>query len=113
LDFQTKTQNLIFAVQNTKLNSFNYCVGEYGKYNYQTYSSGDLLPLIFLCFRREDPFLLVKQYRLVQSEYGCDSQLESRQAFRVMLSNQIHELTGVKPRFVFKEEEDKYWIYYS
>jgi hypothetical protein len=77
LDFQTKTQNLIFAVQNTKLNSFNYCVVEYGKYNYQTGSSGDLLPLIFLCFRRGDSFLLEKQYRLVQSEYGCDSQLQS------------------------------------
>jgi hypothetical protein len=111
MDFQTKMQSLAFAVQNAKLNSFDYYYGK--DYGTQTGNSGDLLLLIFLGFRRGGP-LAVKNGRMDQfTLMGGDAQLKSEQAFRDRLSNRIHELTGVKPRFEVKKEKDVYWIHYS
>jgi hypothetical protein len=44
--------------------------------------------------------------------HGDHERLKIEQAFRDKLSDQIRELTGVKPRFVFTKVEDKNWIYY-
>ena len=115
LDFQTRMQGLAFAVQNVETNSFNYYDG---RDQPMSSSSRDLVLSILLCFRRGCPLCLPsKQGRMdrYQILYGGDERrlLTSEQVFRDRLSAQIHELTGVKPRFVFKEEEDKYWIYYS
>jgi hypothetical protein len=108
LDFQTKMQNQVFAVQNTKPNAFNYFFG--GRDNCQTQNSGDLPHLMFLCFRRGCPPLSLKPCRMDEFPVGGNAQLKSELAFRDRLSNRIHELTRVKSRFEFKKEEDANWM---
>mgnify|MGYP000102237593 CR=1 FL=1 len=44
---------------------------------------------------------------------GGDKDLKTEQVFRDKPSYQIYKLTGKKPRFVFKKEEDQYELYYS
>ena len=116
LDFQTKIQGLAFAVHNAEENSFKY-YGD-GEQNQPVSNSRDLVLSILLCFRRGCPVYLPSTLGPMdrnQILYGDGDQrlLTSEQVFRDRLAAQIHELTGVRPRFVFKKEEDKYWIYYS
>jgi hypothetical protein len=114
LDFQTKMQTLAFAIQNAEANSFNY---EYLDENQNQVSSKDLVRSPLLSFRRGFAHHLPsKKGRIRQNDYHdtpVDARLKSQQAFRDKLSIQIHELTGVKPRFEFKKEDEHYWVYYS
>jgi hypothetical protein len=119
LDLQTKMQNLAFAFQNAEATSFTY----YPENHPTTSEPGDnqggqlkLVRPILLSFRRGSYYsILSKHGTLGPTFYDLtgNERRKSEQAFRDKLSEQIHGLTGVKPRFEFKKEEDSYWIYYS
>jgi hypothetical protein len=112
LDFQTKMQNLVFALKNYDTNCFNYNPEN----SQHQVSSKDLVRTILLHLRRGYASPIRSKHGTMSPAYNCRGNgelLKSEQAFRDKLSIQIHELTGVKPRFEFKKEKDEYWISYS
>jgi hypothetical protein len=104
LDFQTKMQNLAFAFQNAEANTFDYYPEKPGR---------QLVRPILLSFRRGGYYSIPSKHGTLGHDLTGNERRKSEQAFRDKLSEQIHELTGAKPRFEFKKEEDSYWIYYS
>jgi alpha-D-ribose 1-methylphosphonate 5-triphosphate synthase subunit PhnG len=113
LDVQTKMQTLGVAVQNVEANSFQYgdstAITPPEGYA-QTRSSRDLARTILLSFQRGYAFRLPYDRGTLLISQDVE---KNQQAFRDKLSVQIHELTGVKPQFVLKKEQNEYWVNYS
>jgi hypothetical protein len=115
LDFQTKMQSLAFAIENAERNSFEFnFTHDHGQF---ANSSSELVVKILLAFR-----LGPNWHCNIASGYGTMSPIrfmsksdgaKSQQEFRDRVSRQIHELTGVKPRFEYMKEEEQYHIFYS
>jgi hypothetical protein len=111
LDCQTKLQNLAFTVQNVEANSFNCHAHHQGWES----KSSDLVRWALLIFRRGGSYARMPSKTGRMDRFAQDNELlKSEQVFRDKLSHQIHQLTGVKPRFVLtKEGGDTCLIYYS
>mmetsp|Transcript_21474 Transcript_21474/g.44176 ORF Transcript_21474/g.44176 Transcript_21474/m.44176 type:complete len:196 (-) Transcript_21474:3431-4018(-) len=107
---QTKLQNLSFALQNAKLNSFEYHVHAHNSYCRK--DSSDLAQDIIFSFRQGYGHFLPNG--CLNDCYGYDKAEweKDKKDFREKLVNQIHGLTGTKPR-VEKKEDARFVIYYS
>ena len=103
---QTKLQTLSFAMQNAVLVSFTY---------FDTYSkeSSTLVSNIMISFRRGFGYHLPDgTLQNIDKHYYKEKWEKSNKDFRDKLVEQIHGLTGTKPRVV-REGDGPFAIYYS
>jgi hypothetical protein len=99
---QTKLQALAFAIDHAEQGSFTYRT-----YNsYSTQQSSALIPGIVLSFRRN-----MGNY-IPDGRSGEGDESTQKKNFHEALINQIHSLTGTKPK-IQMEANGKYAIYYS
>jgi len=104
---QTKLQNLSWAIHNSKMNEFTYYESR------GSIESGELVRKILFSFRRGFGHYLPDEAYLQQPYYLRDEAEKKKSAseFRTQLIDQIHALTGQKPRIV--AENSRFAIYYS
>ncbi|KAJ1509981.1 hypothetical protein HMI54_001864 [Coelomomyces lativittatus] len=105
--FQTKCQNLEWAISNVGINAFKYFLKSEGC---REIESTIFVKWVLLSFRTGKGHYItnrsMKQYSYLESDI-----LEGERQFREALSDQIHELIGQKPRIALAD--DGYAIYYS
>ena len=110
---QTKLQNLAFAIQNATVNEFEYIDETNNSFGTRSQSSS-LVRTILLSFRRGFGSYLPKGKleNVSSSSYDKSKWEESTKAFRNKVVNQIHGLTGRKPR-LDQDVDGSFVIYYS
>jgi hypothetical protein len=100
--YQTKLQAFAFAIDHAEQGSFTYRT-----YNsYSTQQSSALIPGIVLSFRRN-----MGNY-IPDGRSGEGDESTQKKNFHEALINQIHSLTGTKPKIQL-EANGKYAIYYT
>ena len=108
---QTRMQNLAFAVENTKLESFDYYQGPNSYYGERKNSSA-LVSLILLCFRKGLGYYLpagAMQNNI--SESSKEAWEKSNKEFHTKLQEQVFALVGTKPRIQLGPDGKRFVIY--
>ena len=105
IGIQTKRTVLQLAIQNADSNSFEY----YNIEDATTLDSAELVRQILFAFNAGVWFTL-EDCRM--SPYDNEEDEESEREFREMLRDQIHELTGMKPRIKYEKDDEAYVIHY-
>ena len=107
-----KLDNLAWAIQNRDLNCFAY--GRPGLSRSYNYDSKELVKKILFAFRMSETYVLPEDAFYSPPNHNRDDYTElSRKHFREQVSEQIHALTGAKPRIKFNDSIGKYEIFYS
>lgn len=110
---QSKMQSLEFAMDHTKLDSFQFYLESKDSYAYvQTQQSCDFVTNILMSFRRNFGYYLPGGTMTQIRRDDQERWEKSNEEFRNKLITQIHTLTGTKPRVV-KEADGRHAIYYS
>jgi chromosome segregation ATPase len=105
-----KMESLAWAIDHVESKSFQYV--EKPTHSYETSNTKTLARDVLLAFRSDMGCYLPDVCR---AGYGQSAEeLEKvRKEFRDKFSDQIHALTGVKPRLVLNEQNQKYIIYFE
>jgi hypothetical protein len=105
-----KMESLAWAIDHVETKSFQY----FGKltHSYETSNTKTLARDVLLAFRSDMGYYL-PEVCSAGSRQSAEELEKLRNAFRDNFSDQIHALTGVKPRLVLNEQNQKYIIYFE
>ena len=109
-----KDQKITFALQNSNSKSFTYYEFAKGSYRYgDTKSCAELVQHILFWFRRGEG-CYIPNATLEHTHNGVEAYFKaSNEKFKVKLLDQIHFLTGTKPRIELGSCKKDYAIFYS